>query len=534
MSTSETILKELNKAVKALHFYPDSHPNLESAINALYATFTSTLAVKERIEWTVDKKGFYEEQQAILSAQEWITGLAKEFFLRHIKRVAFSRGMSRGSLTTFLSLFKEEPETLLQKGSVSEQMAERGVEGIAVEDVQYQDVHKTTKEVEAEEAQEEPSLDFQIEVEKEEEEEEKGGEETEVIETESIENILQGIDDLDEKEKDLHELLGELKEETDAGKYLGIASDISDKIEQYRDAKEWDTVFSILEVFLSHSVEEGKKPESVASIARDTLRALLDRETVIHLIDRLRQGDKEKSKIIQQMLLISEKEGIHLLLNALAEVKDARARRTLYNTLLLFGEAVRETAEKRLNDTRWFVVRQMVSLLGEIRNPQSVEALSKLLNHSELRVRKEVIKSLGKIPCRESSDILLFTLRGTDKSLIPNAIIALGVLKDPAAIGPLGDLAIKGNALSENLDMKKEAIKSLGLIGNEKAIPVLTRLLSKKVWFGKKDNEELRALAVVSLGKIGGEAAHRVVEHTAKTAQGIVHHACERTLKEMA
>ncbi|MCP3677872.1 MAG: HEAT repeat domain-containing protein [Deltaproteobacteria bacterium] len=537
MSTSENILKELNKAVKALNFYPDNHPNLDGAINSCYAILTKALAVQESIEWTVDKRGFYERQQPILSAQGWLATLAKEFFLRHIKGIAFSRGVSLDEFKTFLSLLKEEPESLLKRGSVGAQIASQGIKGINIEDVQYQDVHKTTKEVEEE--QEEPSLDFKIEEEGEEEEEEAEAEgETGIFEAESLESILQGIDGLDEldedeKEKTLPELLEELNVEIDAGRYLGVASDISDRVAHCCAENEWDRVFPIIEVFLLHSSQEGQKPEAIASIAHDTLRALLTGETIIHLIDRLKHSKEENIAAIQQMLLIAEQEGMILLLNALAEIKEAHARRTIYDTLLLYGETVRDEAERRINDERWFVVRQMVSLLGEIGSFHSMEVLGKALNHSELRVRKEVIKSLGKIPCRDSSVILLSTLSGSDKSLVPNVIIALGVLKDPAAIESLGELAHKRNALSYNLEIRKEAVKSLGLIGNERAIPTLTRLISRKVWFGKQENEELRAFAVISLGKIGGEAARRVIEHTVKSAQGIVRHACDKTLKEM-
>jgi HEAT repeat protein len=233
------------------------------------------------------------------------------------------------------------------------------------------------------------------------------------------------------------------------------------------------------------------------------------------------------------MLLLSEDEGMKHLLHTLAETKEAPVRRTIYNTLLLFGEAAREEAERRIKDERWFVVRQMVSLLGEIGSIHSIEALSKVLDHPELRVRNAVVKSLGRIQSNDSAIILITTLNGSDRPLFLNTIIALGVLKDPSAIETLGELALKGNAFSGNLEIRKEAVKSLGLIGNDRAIPTLTRLISRKVWFGKHDHEELRALAVISLGKIGGEAAHRVVEHMVKSAEGVVKIACNKALKEM-
>ncbi|MFQ5329917.1 MAG: HEAT repeat domain-containing protein [Thermodesulfobacteriota bacterium] len=530
MSTNETILKEFNKAVKALRFYPDNHPNLNLAMDAFYKTLNEGLGARESIVWTVDKRGFYERQQPILPDQEWLINFAKEFFLRHIKGVTISNGISQEEIKGFLYIFKEEPDDLLKRGSVGAQMADMGIKGIIIEDVHYKEVHKTTKEV-AEEKQGETSLDFMIGAESEEAE---TGDHSGGLETDSIESILQGFDGFDEeeKEKTLPELIAELNLEDNTGRYIGLASDISDKATRFCAEKEWDSLCSILDTFLLHSSEVGGKPDAIATVARDSLQALLSRETIIHLIERLGHSREEQLSTIQQILLLAEQDGVKLLLNALAEIKQANARRTIYNTLLLYGNAVRDEAERRINDERWFVVRQMVSLLGAIGNAHTISVLAAAMQHPEARVRKEVIKSLGQIPCKEALALLLSTLDGSDRSLILNATIALGVLKNPAAIEPLGRIANKRNTLSDNLEIRKEAVRALGLIGNERAIPHLTRLITKKVWFGRQDQQELRALAVISLGKIGGEAARRVIKHTAKRARGVVQQACDKTLKE--
>jgi len=532
MSTNETILKEFNKAVKALKFYPDDHPNLELALDAFYKTLNEGLGARESIVWTVDKRGFYERQQPILPDQEWLKNFAKEFFLRHIKGITFSNGISQEEIKRFLLIFKEEPEDLLKGGSVGAQMADIGIKGVTIEDVHYREVHKTTKEV-SEGKQEEPSLDFMIGAESEEAE---AGDHLGDMETDSIDNILQDFNGFDEaeKEKTLAELIAELNAEDNTGRYIGLANDIGDKATRFCAEKEWDSLCYILDTFLLHSSEGGRKPDAIATVARDSLQALLSRETILHLIERLVHSKEEQLSTTQQILLLAEQDGVKLLLNALAEIKQANARRTIYNTLLLYGNAARDEAERRIDDERWFVVRQMVSLLGEIGNAHTISVLATAIHHPEARVRKEVTKSLGKIPCKESLALLVSTLDSSDRSLILCAIIALGVLKDPAAIEPLGTIANKRNALSDNLDIRKEAVRTLGLIGNERAIPHLTRLITKKVWFGRQDQRELRALAVISLGKIGGEAARRVIERTAGRAKGVVLQACEKTLKETA
>jgi len=524
--TSENILKELNKAVKALHFYPDNHPNLKAAIDTCYSTLTDGLALREKITWTIDKRGFYEGQEELLPNQGWLISLAREFFLRHIMGITFSRGFSLEEFTTFLSLMKEEPETLLEKGSFGAQIADRGINGLAIEDVHYQEVHKAARDVSEEEKENDPSLDFMPDAGEQEVEEEP-------LEEESVDSVLQGFENIEEKEKSLAELLKELERETDSGYYHNIATELCGKVTRYSAAEEWSVIFSILDTFLRHSLPEGKKPEKIASIARDSLRELLWGDIVTHLIKRLLESVGEECASTQKLLLLSEKEGMSRLLDSLATIRDSHTRRFIYDTLLLFGETLREEVERRTSDERWYVVRQMVALLGEIGSPHSLESLGNVLEHTDLRVRKEAIKSLGRVESEDSATILIATLDDADRSLVPSTIVALGALRRASAIEPLGLLAHRGNALSSNLDIRKEAVKALGLIGDEQAIPILSSLLNKRVWFGKQDFEDLRALSIISLGKIGGEAAIGIIEEMAKDAQGIVKRACDKTLKEL-
>ncbi len=62
-------------------------------------------------------------------------------------------------------------------------------------------------------------------------------------------------------------------------------------------------------------------------------------------------------------------------------------------------------------------------------------------------------------------------------------------------------------------------------------MPYLTRLLFKKVWFGKRSNEEVRILAAQSLGAIGTEEAYKAVQEACKDASVELYTACRRILE---
>jgi HEAT repeat protein len=222
---------------------------------------------------------------------------------------------------------------------------------------------------------------------------------------------------------------------------------------------------------------------------------------------------------------------VELLLDALVDSPEAHARRNIFNSLVSLGERIRPEVERRLDDERWFAARQMVSLLGALGGTQSLEALETAYARPEISVKKEVLKSLARIPSKKSSNILMEALKDSNRSIQGQAIISLGMLRDPEAVDVLGEIAVKRDTFSDYFEQRKEAVKALGIIGDQRGVPFLTRLLFKRVWFGKRDHEELCSLAVIALGKIGGYEALEAIERAYNESAGALYSTCKRVIE---
>src|SRR4030067_2114091 len=172
----------------------------------------------------------------------------------------------------------------------------------------------------------------------------------------------------------------------------------------------------------------------------------------------------------------------------------------------------------------------MVSLLGEVGGQESIPALEAAYRHEEPRVKKEVMKSLVKIGTPRAAAFLIEKLREEDPSLMAQALNSLGMLKDPASIEALAEIASKRENFSDLMEAQKESVKALGIIGDGRAGPPLAQTLFRKVWFGKKANDELRLLAALSLGMIGTPEAPAAVEEASSRAAGELQTACKRVL----
>ncbi|MFQ5901334.1 MAG: hypothetical protein ACE5IH_07240, partial [Thermodesulfobacteriota bacterium] len=66
---------------------------------------------------------------------------------------------------------------------------------------------------------------------------------------------------------------------------------------------------------------------------------------------------------------------------------------------------------------------------------------------------------------------------------------------------------------------------------DERAVSVLSRLIKKRSFWRKKARRELNALAVLSLGKIGGKGVADLLKDTLKHSTGVVYQSCINVLK---
>ncbi|MBI5345177.1 MAG: HEAT repeat domain-containing protein, partial [Deltaproteobacteria bacterium] len=333
-----------------------------------------------------------------------------------------------------------------------------------------------------------------------------------------------------QKEEPLKDLLLRIREETDAIKYTDLAVRIKEKADVLLLEKKFDEAFPALLVFLDHASPLSGLSNDIRSTAIDKLTSFLTAETLKYVIGKVSVKGEEHGSA-QHMLLRGGDQSIELLLGALIEAPDAVSRRNLFNTALMFGKKIIPHVEKYFTSDQWYVVRQMVSLLGELGDPASIDAIITAYGHPDIRIKKEALKSLSRIQSPMSNGFLLKALEETDPSLMTQAVISLGMLRDPLAVEPIARIALKWEPFSENQEPKKEAIKALGIIGDGKAVPCLAKVLSRKAWFGKKINEEVRLLAANALGMIQGPEADEALRAASGGSSGEIHNVCKRILE---
>lgn len=507
------ILIELNKTVKILKFYPKGHPNLDEALEQCYDIIKAGLDNEGEFTWRVDQKGFYIGDRAIAPAHSPAETFAKQFFLRSVKQITFSPNLTTLDIQELMCLLMMEPSEIKNRGGAEKIMISEGATGILLNDMNYEDALEIQEEIEeVEEAVIEEEVEEEFMEEEEEEEE---------------------IHHLEEEEvKEIDALLVAIKKEDDLLRYQDLCVRITEQAKKVAIAQEFDKNYEILKV-INHEIHTimQKSPE-IRDLAIETIESMINKNILNYLIARLANKNSNEITELRQILIAREYDGIEALLDKLIDDESSHLRRSIYDTLVLYGEKIRPHLRTRIGDSRWFVVRQVASLLGELGGKDSIDKLEGLYSHEDRRVKREVLKSLSRIKSVRSKTILMNALQESDQAIKSQAMISLGMLKDDSAVDAIGEIiTAKSNNAIDSVEMQKEGIKALGIIAHSKAIPYLEKIALKTTWFGKDELNDLKANAVIALGKIGTDDAINVVHKAYKGATGNLADTCKRVIE---
>ncbi len=502
------ILIELNRAVKILNFYPQGHPHRDEAVRNCYELLKGLVEEEGEVELQkVDKRVAVNGAH---SHHAFSTSLAREFFLRKIEAITFTRGFTEQDVLVFLGLFVAKPEEVLERGGAERIIIEENTQGLLVNDLTFEVIESEREQQKEHYAQADS----------------REGDKEDNLEKKEEETIHH-------EEDSLPWLIDRIEQEKDVIRYNDLAIRMVEKALHLVGARGFDELFPALRVFLKHTLVNSL-PEEIRKKARECLSQLLGNEDIVrYLVSRIGRQDETEQTTIHHLLVMCEDRSVDVMLDALVDIEDAQVRRRLFNALIYFGDRMRDRVEARLDDPRWFAVRQMVSLLGAIGGEDSLDALEQAYMHEDVRVKKEVLKSLARIPSPRSSRLLIATIhdREADRALKGQAVISLAILKDKEAVDVLGELATRRDAFTDNTDLKKEAVKALGIIGDRRALPYLEKLATRRAWFRRQANEELKTLAILSLGKIGGEEAMDIIRRVCNQSTGSLYTTCRRVLE---
>lgn len=225
---------------------------------------------------------------------------------------------------------------------------------------------------------------------------------------------------------------------------------------------------------------------------------------------RLYDADSSEYQAARRLLDALGPMAIAPLLEQLAEETDMASRKVLVDLLCEITPGHVSELGIHVSDSRWFVVRNVVSVLGSTKSSATLSYLQRTMRHPESRVRRETVRALAGIPDRVATDMLIALLDDEDAQNVQLAARYLGSAGTPTAIAALEKVARGEGRGNRDMGPRVESIEALGRIGDPRALPTLEALAGRRAIIGASKVRELRAAAESAIARIkaakGGSA----------------------------
>lgn len=491
------VLAELHKALKATTFYPEGHPQRRENLQQAYISLASILA-SSPLSLQVSRNGFaIAGGEALPVVNPMVAALARELFLRRTTTITFLPDLSPGDFEAFLRIISQEPQQIIDAGGIESCVARSGITTVWVNEIDLSSIGEKLRHVEGRGSTppEESALSAQ--------------------EGPGPSGKGQGMEVLVESQGTLPGKLPAFTLEN-ASESLDAENDDRAYIEMTRQLKSLGdravatgNFAELLPVVatLARHLSDDKRPPRQRESARQTLEHVTGGAMFDYLLGILESRDSSQHEAASSAVAQLGENAAARIIKRLCVTESLYARKALSTALKQIGHPSVGPLTAMLGDTRWYVVRNMVSILGDIGIQASIHQLSSTLQHHDIRVRKETVRSLVKIGGKNSELALVALLQSRDHTMVHRAIAALRTLKSRIAVKPLMEIVAARDPFLRNLSLKKEAIHAIGQIGDRRATPHLVGLIATTKIFSRKGWEELKCEAALALGSIGDEEA---------------------------
>lgn len=213
----------------------------------------------------------------------------------------------------------------------------------------------------------------------------------------------------------------------------------------------------------------------------------------------------------------------------LGQVNHVRHRRALCEGLIASCRNDVEPLLQRLGDSRWYVIRNVVYVLGRIAHHGVERALDRALHHDDVRVRKEAVRALGNIESPTARAFLVSAFKDSDAGVRIQAAMTLAERREDRAaqslLGAIQALEFQRRDLRE----RQAFFEALGRAGSDALAPKLEPLLTKGGMFGGGDDDE-RYHAALALAWLGTPKAIAVLDREMKSKREPIRQAVEKAL----
>ncbi len=243
--------------------------------------------------------------------------------------------------------------------------------------------------------------------------------------------------------------------------------------------------------YLREQANSKEQIKPVREAAERCLAGLREPQTLSGIVDVLGEVKSSEIGLVHNLIELLGPTAIHQLLCVLGEESELSRRRHIFDLLISLGPAVVPASIGLLEDQRWYMIRNILSLLRQVGEGLTLEVLQKALAHEDSRVRIEAVKCMPELGTDMTPALVEQVLADEDPKVSEMAIGVFGSARISAAVQPLVDLLNKPDRMGRQRKLRLRALQALGEFGDAKILTQIAPFF--RSWFAPVSVEERHA-----------------------------------------
>ena len=269
--------------------------------------------------------------------------------------------------------------------------------------------------------------------------------------------------------------------------YQSFITTIKEQTDQLTWSGQYSQILKILQV-LSANANRNRFPD----ITAEAIRYYYSQEFIANLIESLKILGRQMREEAYTLCEYYGERIIAPLIDALIQEDSQIIRKFIGSLLKQLGDRVIPEAVKRLGDSRWFVKRNMLYLLGECNREEVLPHIRPYARHENRKVSFEAVKCLLNSMDGYGLEAVRDNLSSESRESVEQGIALAGAYRIKKVVPDLIQLLKKRRIGGTDAYEKIPIVKALGEIGDPRALDALREVLSGKSLFFKGVTEKLK------------------------------------------
>ncbi len=515
----EDLLVGLRRAVRDLSFYPEGHPSLRQSLDRLAGQLRQILETENPLSLTIGRDAISHALGPIGKTNTTVKGLAAELFQGQIRRLHFVQHFTPEELKALLGMLGRDPKKLLMEGGPEAVLAAAGVRNIQVNQLRYNPVGGDRSGAGGTGLQSGGEDTVHAMAPAQGEELKEGTAQSGAGAADGLGQVvggaphgadllMQAADDqliIEEESLSLEELLARLQT-AEGLVYSRLARRLEAVARKALETRNVEEFLRFAGIMVRHR-DDATRGAEIRLAATQWLEGMAQSGGPDFLAEQLCAKEPDHVEPIMGLLAKMGGPAVEALIARLSLEESMAARRRLIAAIVRTGDVAVPNIVRGLEDERWFVVRNMATILAELGQEDTVQVLGRHLRHPDRRVRRELVRAIAKIGGRHAIRLLRGCLRDEDLLVRQTCVGYLAAVRDAGSLQVLLAIAAEPSREKDAQELRKAAILALGQFGSRAAVPLLVATLRKRSWFRRAEPEEVRAAAATALGMLGGPEA---------------------------